>query len=149
MYGHCVASVVREPTHELEAVHGAFFVETDEKDEIEQVIEDLAGAWEEGIERRLLADGRLRLRRNHTTRENDMNLPTLPSDSAAVAGASPCGGCACPAGLQFTWAGIDQVLSVYTCVPAALAPGPGGGRVKLAAAMVPPGPDCTLRWSAI
>lgn len=54
MEGHCVASVVREPTHELDAVHVAFLVDTDRESEMEQVIEGLAGDWEGRIELRLL-----------------------------------------------------------------------------------------------
>jgi hypothetical protein len=54
MEGHCVASVVREPTHERDAVHVAFLVDTDKEGEMEQVIEDLAGDWQERIELRLL-----------------------------------------------------------------------------------------------
>jgi hypothetical protein len=54
MQGHSVASVVREPTHELDAVHVAFLVETDGESEMEQVIEDLARDWEGRIEVRLL-----------------------------------------------------------------------------------------------
>jgi hypothetical protein len=54
MQGHCVSSVVREPTHELDAVHVAFLVETDGESEMEQAIEDLARDWEGRIEVRLL-----------------------------------------------------------------------------------------------
>jgi hypothetical protein len=51
--GHCVASVVREPTHQLDAVHIAFLVETDGEREMELAIEDLARGWEGRIEVRL------------------------------------------------------------------------------------------------
>jgi Gas vesicle synthesis protein GvpL/GvpF len=54
MDGHCVASVVREPTHELDAVHVAFLVETDGESEMEQAVEDLARDWEGRIDVRLL-----------------------------------------------------------------------------------------------
>lgn len=54
MEGHCVACVVREPTHELEAVHVAFLVETDEERDMEQVIEDLARDWAGRIEIQLV-----------------------------------------------------------------------------------------------
>ena len=54
MDGHCVASVVREPTHELDAVHVAFLVETDRESEMEQAVEDLARDWEGRIDVRLL-----------------------------------------------------------------------------------------------
>ena len=54
MEGHCVASVVREPTHERDAVHVAFLVDTDTESDVEQVIEDLARDWDGRIELRLL-----------------------------------------------------------------------------------------------
>jgi Gas vesicle synthesis protein GvpL/GvpF len=54
MEGHCVASVVREPTHELDAAHVAFLVETDGESEMQQAVEDLARDWEGRIEVRLL-----------------------------------------------------------------------------------------------
>jgi Gas vesicle synthesis protein GvpL/GvpF len=54
MEGQCAASVVREPTHELDAVHVAFLVDADREREIEQVIDDLARDWEGRIELRLL-----------------------------------------------------------------------------------------------
>ena len=51
--GHCVASVVREPTHELDAVHVAFLVETDGESEMEQAIEELARGWDGRVNVRL------------------------------------------------------------------------------------------------
>jgi gas vesicle protein GvpL/GvpF len=54
MNGHCVASVVRDPTHELDAVHVAFLVDSDEESDMEAVLEDLAGTWDGRIEMRLL-----------------------------------------------------------------------------------------------
>jgi hypothetical protein len=50
----CVASVVREPTQELDAVHVAFLVAVDEEREVERVIEDLAREWEGRIDVQLL-----------------------------------------------------------------------------------------------
>ena len=50
----CVASVAREPTHELDAVHVAFLVAVDQEPEVEQVIEDLAHEWEGRIDVQLL-----------------------------------------------------------------------------------------------
>ena len=50
MEGHCVASVVREPTHELDAVHVAFLVKTDGESELEQAVEDLARDWDGRID---------------------------------------------------------------------------------------------------
>lgn len=54
MEGVCVASVVREPAHELDAVHVAFLVAVDRESEVERVIGDLAGEWEGRIEVQLL-----------------------------------------------------------------------------------------------
>ena len=54
MAPHCVASVVREPTHELDAVHVALLVEITRQDELEQALSDLASDWEGRIEIRLL-----------------------------------------------------------------------------------------------
>lgn len=51
---HCVASAVREPTHELDAVHVALLVEITRQDDLEQALSDLASAWEGRIEIRLL-----------------------------------------------------------------------------------------------
>jgi hypothetical protein len=52
--GHCVASVVRKPTHELEAVHVAFLVDADKESDVERVVADLAQDWEGRIELQLL-----------------------------------------------------------------------------------------------
>jgi hypothetical protein len=54
MEGLCVASVAREPTHELDAVHVAFLVAVDQEPEVERVIEDLAHEWEGRIDVQLL-----------------------------------------------------------------------------------------------
>jgi hypothetical protein len=54
MSGHCVASVVREPTHELDAVHVAFLVDADLVDELERVTGELARRWAGRAELRLL-----------------------------------------------------------------------------------------------
>jgi len=54
MEGISVDSVVREPTHEREAVHVAFLVDVDEERDVERVVEDLAREWEGRIELRLL-----------------------------------------------------------------------------------------------
>jgi len=51
---HSVASVVREPTHELEAVHVAFLVDEEEEDDFVEVAEDLEADWEGRVELRLL-----------------------------------------------------------------------------------------------
>jgi Gas vesicle synthesis protein GvpL/GvpF len=54
MADQSVASAVREPTHELDAVHVAFLVEADKADELEQAAEDLAAEWEGRVELRVL-----------------------------------------------------------------------------------------------
>jgi hypothetical protein len=54
MAGHCAASVVREPTHELDAVHVAFLVEAGREAEMERVAGELAGRWAGRVEVRLL-----------------------------------------------------------------------------------------------
>jgi hypothetical protein len=54
MEGHCVASSVREPTHELDATYVAFLVENGREDEVVRVAEELASDWEGRIELRLL-----------------------------------------------------------------------------------------------
>jgi hypothetical protein len=51
---HVVASAVREPTHELDAVHAAFLAETGHECRIRQAVQDLARHWEGRIELRLL-----------------------------------------------------------------------------------------------
>jgi hypothetical protein len=60
-----VASVVREPTHELDAVHAAVLAETNKENRIRQAVQQLARNWEGRIELRLgRAHGPLRLRRH-------------------------------------------------------------------------------------
>jgi hypothetical protein len=54
MEGHCVASVIREPTHELDAVNMAFLIEEDHEDELDQVVEDFGKRWEGRVELRVL-----------------------------------------------------------------------------------------------
>jgi Gas vesicle synthesis protein GvpL/GvpF len=54
MEGHCVASVVRDPTHELDAAHVAFLVDSDQESDMEAVIEDLASDWDGRVEMRIL-----------------------------------------------------------------------------------------------
>jgi hypothetical protein len=54
MEGLCVASVGREPAHELDAVHVAFLVPVGQEPEVERVIEDLAREWEGRIDVQLL-----------------------------------------------------------------------------------------------
>ena len=49
-----MASVAREPAHELDAVHVAFLLAVDQEPEAERVIEELAHAWEGRIEVQLL-----------------------------------------------------------------------------------------------
>jgi hypothetical protein len=52
--GHCAASLVRDPTHELDAVHVALLLDHGQEKEPDQVIADLAGTWAERIELRVL-----------------------------------------------------------------------------------------------
>ena len=52
--GHAVASVVRDPTDELEAMNVAFLVEEDKADELDQEVEDLGADWEGRVELRVL-----------------------------------------------------------------------------------------------
>jgi hypothetical protein len=54
MDGHCVASVVRQPADELDAIHVAFLVEAGQQNDIERVVENLARDWEGRIEVQLL-----------------------------------------------------------------------------------------------
>ena len=51
---HAVASVVRDPTDELEAVNIAFLVEEDKADELDQEVEDIGADWEGRVELRVL-----------------------------------------------------------------------------------------------
>lgn len=48
--GHVQASVVRPPTHELDAVYIAFLVKTDAAEGLEQAVRQLAGDWEGRVE---------------------------------------------------------------------------------------------------
>jgi hypothetical protein len=52
--GHVVASAVRPPTHELDAVYTAFLVETSEEPELERALERLARDWEGRVELTLM-----------------------------------------------------------------------------------------------
>jgi hypothetical protein len=54
MAGHCVATMVRDPSHELDAVHVAFLIESGKESDVEQVIGDLARDWAGRVELRLL-----------------------------------------------------------------------------------------------
>ena len=49
-----MASAVREPTHELDAVHVALLVAIGKENRIRQAVQDLARNWEGRIELRLL-----------------------------------------------------------------------------------------------
>jgi Gas vesicle synthesis protein GvpL/GvpF len=50
MAKHCVASVVREPTHELDAVHIAYLLESGQEEHLEQVVRQLGEDWKGLIE---------------------------------------------------------------------------------------------------
>lgn len=54
MTGHCVESVVREPSHELDAVNVAFLLKSDQDDEFRDVLDELAHDWHGRVELRLL-----------------------------------------------------------------------------------------------
>jgi hypothetical protein len=51
--GQVTASVVRPPTHELDAVYAAFLVETGKAEALRQTVERLAGEWQDRIDLRL------------------------------------------------------------------------------------------------
>jgi hypothetical protein len=51
--GHVTASVVRAPTHELDAVYVAFLVETGQAEALRQAVERLAGEWRDRAELQL------------------------------------------------------------------------------------------------
>jgi HAMP domain-containing protein len=48
------ASVVRQPTHELDAVYVAFLIETDKAEALEQAVDRLADEWQDRMELRLI-----------------------------------------------------------------------------------------------
>jgi Gas vesicle synthesis protein GvpL/GvpF/Lsr2 len=54
MEGVCVASIAREPVHELDSVHVAFLVPMNQEREVERIIKDLAREWEGRIDVQLL-----------------------------------------------------------------------------------------------
>jgi hypothetical protein len=54
MEGHCAASLVRDPTHERDAVHVAFLVDEDQVGQLEQVTDELASSWADRMQLRLL-----------------------------------------------------------------------------------------------
>jgi len=54
MTGHCVASAVREPTHERDAAHVALLVETGQRKGMKKAVQDLATKWEGRADVRLL-----------------------------------------------------------------------------------------------
>jgi hypothetical protein len=48
------ASVLRAPTHELDAVYAAFLVETGKAEALRHAVEQLAGDWQDRMELRLI-----------------------------------------------------------------------------------------------
>lgn len=54
MEGRCVASAVREPSHELDAVNVAFLLKSGQDRDLKEVIDALAGEWQGRVELRLL-----------------------------------------------------------------------------------------------
>ena len=53
MPGHCVASSVRKPTHELDAAYIAFLVDTSKADELQHTVRDLRKEWQGRVELRV------------------------------------------------------------------------------------------------
>ncbi len=47
---HCAASVVREPTSEMDAVYAAFLIEDGQAGELERVVTDLSDRWQARVE---------------------------------------------------------------------------------------------------
>jgi Gas vesicle synthesis protein GvpL/GvpF len=54
MEDHSEASFVRDPTHELDAVHVAFLLDVSKADELERAAGELGGRWEGRVELRVL-----------------------------------------------------------------------------------------------
>jgi hypothetical protein len=54
MDGHCVASLVREPTHEQDAANVAFLVDASQEEGMEKAIRDLARSWQGRVDVRVL-----------------------------------------------------------------------------------------------
>jgi hypothetical protein len=54
MDGRCVASLVRDPSHELDAVHVAFLLDKSQEEELDEIVEELAADWEGRVELRML-----------------------------------------------------------------------------------------------
>jgi hypothetical protein len=52
--GHCAASAVRDPSHELDAVNAAFLVDAEQEKELRQIVADLAEEWRGRVELSLL-----------------------------------------------------------------------------------------------
>jgi hypothetical protein len=50
MAKHCVASVIREPTHELDAVHIAYLLESGQEEHLDQVVRKLSENWDGQVE---------------------------------------------------------------------------------------------------
>ena len=52
--GRCAASVVRDPTHELDAAHVAFLVRIDQESDFRRAIDELGADWKGRVEFRVL-----------------------------------------------------------------------------------------------
>jgi hypothetical protein len=50
----CAASLVRDPTHELDAVHVAFLLDEKQAGQLDEVVADLAAEWDGRVELRVL-----------------------------------------------------------------------------------------------
>ena len=54
MKGHCMASVVRDATNELDAVYAAFLLQADQAGELDRVLTDLGERWADRVELTIL-----------------------------------------------------------------------------------------------
>jgi hypothetical protein len=54
MDGHCVASLVRDPGHEMDAVHVAFLLQQDQEEDMQEAVAELGREWEGRVELRTL-----------------------------------------------------------------------------------------------
>jgi hypothetical protein len=54
MDGLCTASLVRDPTHDLDAVHVAFLLDEKQAGQLDEVVADLAAEWAGRVELRVL-----------------------------------------------------------------------------------------------
>lgn len=53
MADHGGSSIVRDPTHELDAINVAFLLDSDQEDKLDQIVGELAAEWEGRVELRM------------------------------------------------------------------------------------------------